>query len=76
MPPCPRQYIFALTMDVDGFPGGALWRSDKHGAYDSWADQTQKVAAALPQVRALGQCSVPGCPVRSCAGCASMVGSP
>lgn len=45
------QYIFALTMDVDGFPGGALWRSDKHGAYDSWADQTQKLAASLPQVR-------------------------
>ncbi|KAL4423249.1 hypothetical protein ABPG77_000041 [Micractinium sp. CCAP 211/92] len=43
------QYIFALTIDVDGFPGGALWRSDKHGAYDSWSDQTQKIAAALPQ---------------------------
>lgn len=43
------KYIFALTMDVDGYPGGALWRSDNNGRSDSWRDATPAIAASLPQ---------------------------
>ncbi|KAL4860184.1 Vacuolar protein sorting/targeting protein 10 [Chlorella vulgaris] len=43
------KYIFAMTMDVDGFPGGPLYRSDSGGQPNSWADATPKLAAALPQ---------------------------
>lgn len=49
-PPALLQYIFALTMDVDGYPGGALWRSDNNGRSDSWRDATPAIAASLPQV--------------------------
>lgn len=42
------KYVFALTMDVDGFPGGPLWRSDNGGHPGSWVDATQQIAAALP----------------------------
>ena len=42
------QYIFGLTMDVDGFPGGPLWRSDAAGRADSWRDASAQVAASLP----------------------------
>lgn len=38
-------------MDVDGYPGGALWRSDNNGRSDSWRDATPAIAASLPQVR-------------------------
>lgn len=38
-------------MDVDGYPGGALWRSDNNGRSDSWRDATPAIAASLPQVK-------------------------
>lgn len=46
------QYIFALTLGTDGFPGGALWRSDANGRADSWRDASQAISAALPAANA------------------------
>lgn len=45
------QYVFALSMDIDGFPGGPLYRSDASGAPSSWTDMTTKLRDALAQVR-------------------------
>lgn len=44
-------------MDVDGYPGGALWRSDNNGRSDSWRDATPAIAASLPAVRQRGTAS-------------------
>lgn len=44
-----EKYVFALTADVDGMPGGALWRSDDSGRPDSWKDMTPAFAAVLPE---------------------------
>ena len=44
----PPKNVFALVADIDGFPGGPLWRSDYHGKADSWKDMTSQLHAAIP----------------------------
>lgn len=43
----PLQHIFALTVDVDGLPGGPLWVSSNRG--DSFADASPAIQQAMPQ---------------------------
>lgn len=45
----PPKTVFALVADVDGFPGGPLWRSDYHGKADSWKDMTIELQKAIPE---------------------------
>ena len=41
------QHIFALTVDVDGLPGGPLWVSSNRG--ESFADVSPAIQQAMPQ---------------------------
>ena len=53
-------------MDVDGYPGGALWRSDNNGRSDSWRDATPQIAASLLQVRMGSWCYCCRCSAELC----------
>lgn len=44
----PPPSVFAITADLDGYPGGPLWHSDYYGRADSWKDATPLLQAALP----------------------------